>query len=81
MILTTYRCHVIEHKETFWVITEGIAGAEKKVVIHEYTKGLLGWASQFTTLDRALRFWDCLERNDFDPKFALKTFKLENDPE
>lgn len=81
MILTAYRCHTIEHRNTYWVIIEGIAGPEKKVVIHEYKDGILGWASQFADLDRALRFWDCLERNEFDPKYALKTFKLENDPE
>jgi len=82
MIITTYRCKSLEHKNTFWVLTEAISVQEgKKVVIHEYVDGTMGWASQFTTLDRAFAFWDCLERNEFDPKFALKTFKSENAPD
>lgn len=81
MILTTYR---IEKFNTgfAWVLTEGISGPEKKVVIHEYKPdGVLGWASQFATLDRALKFWDCLEENDFDPERALVNFKKNNAPD
>lgn len=81
MILTTYR---VEKFNTgfSWVLTEGISGPEKKVVIHEYKPdGTLGWASQFSTLDRAFAFWKCLENNDFDTPRALLEFKMNNAPD
>lgn len=75
MILTTYANYVLATNDDgssshYWTLVEGISSGDKKVVIHEYKDGILGWASGFDDVTQAKMYWSFLVSAKFDTKRA-----------
>lgn len=79
MILTTYACVTLATNEDgtsshFWVITEGIKGGDKKVVIHEVKDSIIGWSSIFDDVTQAKMYWSFLVAAKFEPTKARELY-------
>lgn len=79
MILTNYANYVLATNDDgssshYWTLIEGLECGSKKVVIHEYKDGILGWASGFDDVPQAKMYWSFLVSTKFDTTKARELY-------